>query len=271
MGGIEREPLFGYILRLQGSLRPGAGPGFYMNSRFPRHKSKNGRKFTMLKRLIILLVLVSLSSSVFAQRFNKQDKSYGSRNNRWESSFLMGYQNSTSKDFEGGASLDIDKKFGWGITIGYNWTAKLNTAYKLFITKPNYSATIIPENPEIGPQTIDYTMSKYSHQFNATYNFMDRPFTPFVQAGLGFITLDSNIVDQPPTTGCWWDPWWGWVCNTTWSTYSKTGFSYNVGLGLRWDVNNAMFVRGSYNKEWISVDNGTLSFDILSFEGGLMF
>ena len=46
----------------------------------------------MLKRLIILLVLVSLSSPVFAQRFNKQDKSYGSRNNRWESSFLMGYQ-----------------------------------------------------------------------------------------------------------------------------------------------------------------------------------
>ena len=225
----------------------------------------------MFKRLIILLILVTISSSVCAQRFNKQQDSYGSRNSRWETSFLMGYQNSTSKDFEGGASLDIDKKWGWGFTLGYNWNAKFNASYKLMVTKPDYSATIIPEDPDLVPQTINYTMSRYSHMINATYNFMDRPFTPFVQAGIGFMTLDSNIVDQPPSTGCWWDPWWGWICSTTWSTYDTTRFAYNVGLGLRWDINNVMYVRGSYNKEWISLKNGSLSFDVLSFEGGLMF
>ena len=225
----------------------------------------------MFKRLIILLMLITLSSSVFAQRFNKKGDDYGSRNSRWEASFLMGMQNSSSKDFEGGASLDIDKKFGWGFTLGYNFNSKLNTSYKLFVTKPEYTAVIIPEDPEIGPQPIDYTMDKFSHQFNATYNFMDRPFTPFVQAGVGFMTLDSNIVDQPPTTGCWWDPWWGYICTTTWSTFKTTRFAYNMGLGVRWDINNAMYVRGSYNKEWISLKNGSMSFDILSFEGGLMF
>jgi len=225
----------------------------------------------MIKRLIILLLLLAVSTSVCAQRFNKKADSYGSRNDRWEASFLMGYQNSTSKDFEGGASLDIDKKWGWGFTVGYNWNSKLNTNYKLMMFKPGYSATIIPEDPEIGPQTIDYTMNRTSHMFNATYNFMDRPFSPFVQAGVGAMMLDSNIVDQPPTTGCWWDPWWGWVCNTTWSTYKTTRFAYNIGLGLRWDINNAMFVRGSYNKEWVSLKSGKLSFDTLSFEGGLMF
>jgi opacity protein-like surface antigen len=225
----------------------------------------------MIKRLIILLLLLAVSTSVCAQRFNKKADSYGSRNDRWEASFLMGYQNSTSKDFEGGASLDIDKKWGWGITVGYNWNSKLNTNYKLMVFKPGYSATIIPIDEDIGPQTIDYTMNRYSHMFNGTYSFMDRPFTPFVQAGVGFMTLDSNIVDQPPTTGCWWDPWWGTICSTTWSTYKTTRFAYNIGLGLRWDINNAMFVRGSYNKEWISLDSGSLSFDTLSFEGGLMF
>jgi len=225
----------------------------------------------MFKRLIILLMLITLSTSVFAQRFNKKGDDYGSRNSRWEASFLMGMQNSSSKDFEGGASLDIDKKFGWGFTLGYNFNSKLNTSYKLFVTKPGYTAVIIPEDPEIGPQTIDYTMDKFSHQFNATYSFMDRPFTPFVQAGVGFMTLDSNIVDQPPTTGCWWDPWWGYICTTTWSTFKTTRFAYNMGLGVRWDINNAMYVRGSYNKEWISLKNGSMSFDILSFEGGLMF
>ena len=93
----------------------------------------------------------------------------------------------------------------------------------------------------------------------------------FVQAGVGFMTLESNIVDQPPTTGCWWDPWWGYMCTTTWSTFKTTRFAYNMGLGVRWDINNAMYIRGSYNKEWISLDNGSMSFDILSFEGGLMF
>jgi len=225
----------------------------------------------MLKRLIIVLVLITLSSSVFAQRFNKKNTEYGARDNRFEASILAAYQNSTGKDSDEGSSLEIDKSWGWGITIGYNWTSKINTAYKLTVMKPDYTATIIPEDPEMIPQTIDYTMSKYSHQFNATYNFMDKPFTPFVQGGLGFMTLDSNITSQPPTTGCWWDPWWGYICTTTWSTYNTTRFSYNLGLGLRWDVNNAFYIRGSYNKEWVSLKSGTLDFDMLTFEMGLMF
>jgi len=255
---------------MEGSLGKGQ-PSLLFNISNRVIQIQNGWNFIMIKRLIILLVLITLSSSVFAQRFNKKNSEYGIRDSRIEASFVAAYQNSTSKDVEGGASLDIDKNLGWGITIGYNWTAKLNTAYKLTVNKPDYSATIIPEDPDIVPQTIDYTMSKYSHQLNFTYNFMDKSFTPFVQAGLGFMTLDSNITDQPPSTGCWWDPWWGWVCTTTWSTYKTTRFAYNLGLGLRWDVNNAFFVRGSYNKEWVSLKSGKLDFDTLTFEAGLMF
>jgi len=225
----------------------------------------------MLKRLILLLVLITLSSSVFAQRFNKQNTSYGARDSRFESSFLLNYQNSTSTDSEGGSALEIDSKAGWGITLGYNFTSKLNLAYKLTLTKPGYTATIVPEDPNIPPQILDYNMSKITHQFNGTYNFRDKPFTPFVQVGAGVTTLDSNVPDQPPTTGCWWDPWWGYICTTTWSTYKTTKFSYNVGLGLRWDVNNFFFMRGAYNKEWVSVKSGTLSFDTLTLEGGLIF
>ncbi len=225
----------------------------------------------MLKRLILLLVLITLSSSVFAQRFNKQNTSYGARDSRFEATFLLNYHNSTSVDGENGASLDIDSKAGWGITLGWNWTAKLNTAYKLTLTKPGYSATIIPEDPTEPPQTIDYTMSKITHQLNATYNFRDKPFTPFVQVGAGVTTLDSNVPSRPPVTGCWWDPWWGYVCSTTWSTFKTTKFSYNLGLGLRWDVNNFFFTRASYNKEWVSLKSGSLSFDTLTLEGGLIF
>jgi opacity protein-like surface antigen len=225
----------------------------------------------MLKRLILLLVLITLSSSVFAQRFNQQGRDYGSRNSRFEASLLLNHNSSVSKDLEGGSKLDIDSGTGWGITLGWNWNSKWNTAYKLTVVNPDYTARIVPEDPEIAPQTLNYDMSKVSHQFNATYNFLDKSFTPFVQAGVGITTLDSNVPDQPPTTGCWWDPWWGYTCVTTWSTYKTTKFSYNAGVGLRWDVNNAFYLRGSYNKEWISVDSGTLTFDTITAEAGLMF
>ncbi len=225
----------------------------------------------MLKRLILLILLIALSSSVFAQRFNKKSSSYGVRTSRFEASVLLPYQNSTSKNFNGGSELKIDSKAGWGIGIGWNWTAKWNLAYKLTVTKPGYSATIVPEDPAETPQTIDHNMSKYSHQFNVTYNFRDRAFTPFVQAGAGMTTLDSNILSRPPAVGCWWDPWWGYICVADWKTFKTTKFSYNLGLGLRWDINNAVFTRASYNKEFVSLKSGSLSFDTMMLELGLIF
>lgn len=225
----------------------------------------------MIKRLILLLILISLSSTVFAQRFNKQDNSYGSRDGRWDASLLLAYQNSVSREVEGGSSIDVDSKLGWGLSVGWNWNTHLNFAYKLTVNNPDYTAIIVPEDTTIQPQTLSYNLSKVTHQLNATYNILNRSFTPYIQAGLGVTSIDSNIPDSPPTTGCWWDPWWGYICSTTWSTYKKTAFSYNVGVGLRWDINNFLFMKGAYNKEWVSVDSGSLSFDTVSMEAGLMF
>ena len=95
--------------------------------------------------------------------------------------------------------------------------------------------------------------------------------TRFIQAGAGMTTLDSNIPDQPPLIGCWWDPWWGFTCITEWSTFKTTEFSYNLGLGLRWDINNALFTRASYNREFVSVKSGSLTFDTVTLEFGLVF
>jgi opacity protein-like surface antigen len=237
---------------------------------FPNQNSRK-RYSSMIKRLILLLLLISLSSSVFAQRFNKQDNSYGARDSRFESSFVLAFQNGMDYSVEGGGSIDVDSSLGWGITLGWNWTEHWNLSYKLTLNNPGYTAVIVPEDTSLPAQTLDYKMSKGTHMLNATYNFRDKPFTPYIQAGVGVTVLDSNVPDSPPTTGCWWDPWWGYICSTTWSTYKKTAFAYNIGLGLRWDVNNALFFKGAYNKEWVSVKSGTLSFDTLSVEGGLMF
>ena len=39
-------------------------------------------------------------------------------------------------------------------------------------------------------------------------------FTPYVTGGIGYAFIDTNIPDSPPQTACWWDPWWGYVCDT---------------------------------------------------------
>jgi opacity protein-like surface antigen len=224
-----------------------------------------------VKRIFILFVLLALSTSLHAQRFNKKQIQEGQRGGQWEATVLVQSSQGTSKDFDQGQSLDIDSSIGWGFTVGWNWTEKLNLAYKFTMNKPDYSAVIVPEDPEIPPQTVNYTLTKYAHQFNLTYHFLKGPLTPYIQAGAGWITLDSNIINQPPVTGCWWDPWWGYICTTTWSTYDTTKFSYNAGLGLRWDINAAVFMRGAWNREFVSTDNGNLDFDTLTLEAGLMW
>jgi opacity protein-like surface antigen len=225
----------------------------------------------MMKRLLLLLLLIAVSSTIHAQRFNQKPMYDGLRDVEWEASLLVQFQDGTGEEYENGAALDIDDEWGWGFGIGYNFTPKWNVGYRFSLVKPGYSATIVPEDPDEPPQTIDYTMSKYTHQFNATYHFLSGPLTPFVQAGAGWTKLDSNIISRPPTTGCWWDPWWGWICSTTWETFETTEFSYNLGLGFRWDVNELFFTRGSLNREWVKAGRGTLTFDSLSLEAGIMW
>jgi opacity protein-like surface antigen len=224
-----------------------------------------------LRKIALLLVLLLLSTSLHAQRFNKQPDYAGLREDTWEASLLVGSQSGVSASGENGSSVDIDSEFGWGFSVGWNMTPKWNFAFRFMLAKPDYTAVIVPEDPEIPPQTLNYTASRYSSQLNATYHFFRGPLTPYVQAGIGYSRLDSNVPSTPPVTGCWWDPWWGYICNTTWSTYETSEFTYNVGLGLRWDINGALWMRGTWNREFFSADRADLDFDTLTLEAGLMW
>jgi len=227
----------------------------------------------MLKRLALIVVLITTSSAVMAQydHVKKKRSSVDSRDGRFETSLVLNYQNSINEKTEGGAALNVDSVVGWGIGLGWNWTSKVNLSYKYLSSKPHYLATTIGEDPASEPQVIDHTMTKISHQFNVTYHFMDGAFSPFVIGGVGWVKLDSNIPSEPFQASCWWDPWWGYICAGEWKTFSTTEFVYNLGLGFRWDINNAIFTRGSYSREFIKLKNGSLDLDMAMLEIGLMF
>jgi len=227
----------------------------------------------MLKRVTLILLLLLSSSAVLAQYDNpkKERAQFGSRDGRFETSVILAYQSGISEEGEGGSSLDIDGNAGWGVTFGWNWTAKLHLQYRLTSNEPKYLAVIVPDEPDALPQDIERKMSKFSHRLNASYHFMGGGFSPFVTGGIGYTKLDSNFPKGPPQVGCWWDPWWGYICFGEYNTFSTSEFTYNVGVGARWDINNAIFTRAEYNREFISLDNGTLDFDTFSLEVGLMF
>jgi opacity protein-like surface antigen len=225
----------------------------------------------VINRLVVLLLLIGISTSLHAQRFNTKRIHDSLRHGNWEAGLVTQYQNSSDLLGEQGSSIEIDGTWGWGFALGYNLSSRWHFGYRFTMNKPDYSATIVPEEPEEPDQTIDYQMTKYAHAFNATFHFFDGPLTPYLQAGVGWTKLDSNIINRPPVTGCWWDPWWGYICSTSWTTYDTSAFSYNAGLGLRWDLNSAFFTRMSYNREWVDLDAGSMDFDTLSLEAGLMW
>lgn len=229
----------------------------------------------MLKRFTIFVLLLMFSATVLAQydhpRKAKRHANTDSRDGRFEAGLVIPYQNSASIKGESGSGIEIDSSVGWGFFLGWNWTESVNFSYTFMMNKPKYVATIIPDDLLNQPIEIGYKMSKMDHRFNATYNILKRSFTPFVTAGIGYTKLDSNIPRGINEAACWWDPWYGYICATNWKTFEQSEFTYNVGVGVRWDFSDYIFSKAAYSKEFLSLDNGSLNFDYLSVEMGLLF
>ncbi len=227
----------------------------------------------MFRRISLVALLIIVSSSVLAQYDHprKKPSDAGSRDGRWEGSVILAYQTGIDKSYEGGSELSVDSTAGWGLSFAWNWTEKWNLSYRFLSTSPSYTALIVPEDSIEEPSTINHDMSKVSHQFNVTYNFSRKAFTPFVVAGIGWTKLDSNVPSAPPSVGCWWDPWWGYICISDWETYTTSQFTYNLGAGVRWDINNAVYTKASYVREFLSAENGSIDLDTAIIELGLMF
>ncbi len=99
--------------------------------------------------------------------------------------------------------------------------------------------------------------------FNLHYYFMTGRFTPFITTGVGWNFVDTNIPTEPPQVGCWWNPWYGYICQDFQDTKNVDGFAYQLGAGLRYRVNPSISVSGGYQMSWLDFPkaDGTPSFD----------
>ena len=190
------------------------------------------------KLAILLLALPAVS---FAQYGG------GSRAQTWDFSFGGIYQDGEQATGSGGSSLDMSSELGLAFNVGYSFTNKLALSADFDFIRPNYTAIIADENDPDNTQRIDHELSQFNGRFKGTFNFMDGPFTPFAELGLGWTYIDSNVADGPPVTGCWWHPWWGYICSGFYQTFSGTEFSYGGSLGLRYELAGGSFIRASYS------------------------
>jgi opacity protein-like surface antigen len=88
-------------------------------------------------------------------------------------------------------------------------------------------------------------------RFNVDYNIINRRLTPFVTAGLGYQYLETELKNLPPVNFCWWDPWWGYICETSQPFASRTDFTWNAGAGLRWNITDNLVVKAMGGATWL--------------------
>ncbi len=185
----------------------------------------------------------------------------------WEAGFQVIDTASLTLGGEGGSGLRVDSETGWGISGGYNFTNQLAVLGDWTWSRPSYDARFVVEDTG-ETETLSASLDMTTLHVKGVFYFTEGALAPFVEAGLGWTRVDSNILDGPPTTGCWWDPWWGYICRNFYSTYEDTRTSYSAAVGIRWDLRNGMALRGSYGL--LELDTGSrtedASFDVIKID-----
>jgi opacity protein-like surface antigen len=198
-------------------------------------------RFGNRARALVALLLAVASTNVLAQR-----ESSGRAG-----TFEIGFQgtNISGDSYTGvnGAGIDVSNDTAFGVVGGYNFTDKFQVGAEMMWADPSYRVDRALADTGL-ISSVDAELDVATFILKAVYHFLDGPVTPYIEAGAGWVRVDSNIQEGPATTGCWWDPWWGYVCSTFYDTYSDTRTGYTYALGVRWDVNRDVVLRASYGK-----------------------
>lgn len=175
-----------------------------------------------------------------------------------------------------GTNVKVNDDVGWGFGFGYNFSENLLVGAEFTWLDASYDAFVATDfdGDQISDDSIEVSgvLDASNFQAFAQYNFMPRNITPFVRGSFGWTWIDSNIPAGPAQGACWWDPWWGYVCDTWQSTFSDTAFAYGAAAGIRAEMPSRFFVEGSYNLLWIDLDRGgSQSFDGFRVNLGWVF
>ncbi len=187
----------------------------------------------------------------------------------WDFSIQTRYVGSSDFEGEQGAQLSIEDDLGWGFDLGYN----INERFKLggFVSwrSVGYSARIVDAADANNTSGYGGWLDTANLALNATWNVLANRFTPYVQGSIGWAMVDTNIPAEIDY-GCYWDPWWGYVCGDYATTYGDDTASFALGAGVSWQLSTAFYIRAGYEKSWL--ESGTADgFDMFRFDMGFLY
>jgi hypothetical protein len=195
----------------------------------------------------------------------------GARAQRWEVNVGTRYIEGKSVTFDNGATADIDDTWSFLVGSWYNVSPQLQFGGELGFANIDYRGNATPAvgNPAAGLQVsgTGYTTSLI---FGGTYNFFKAPLTPYISANAGWIYTDTGVPDGA-ANGCWWYPWYGYVCGTYTYTKTWTDFTYGWGLGVRWDVSRGVFLRAGAQQSWWSPGTSQSTPNFISYRAEIGF
>jgi len=146
-------------------------------------------------------------------------------------------------------SLDIDNAFVYGIGYGYNMNDHWNINADLLFGSADTDVKV--SNVTVETEDMDYVL----FNVNLDYNLWKSRFTPLVTGGIGI--MDFGIDTTAVGVG----------------DVHDSDLSYNLGVGIRWDVEDNMFLKAVYRTTWSEfVDaDADMEYDIFSLSVAYMY
>jgi opacity protein-like surface antigen len=189
----------------------------------------------------------------------------------WDFGADIVYQLSGDAKFDGGSRLDFDDDLGLALAFGYRFTPRFELQFGIDWNTVNYHGTLQSASVPTLSANVHGDMESFTPHIDAVFNFMNGPLTPYVQGGIGWSFIDTNIPTGQVQIGCWWDPWWGQICTPYQATLSTDQLTYQAGLGVRWDFGEESTVRFSYEKTWFDLEHASSTPSWDQFKVGFVY
>lgn len=200
------------------------------------------------KVLLISVLVLLLAGQALAQIPSRFDRG---RTGRWDIALQTRYTTSRSFDMEGGSSISFKDDLGWGFGIGYNFNEAFNLGFKVSWKGLNYDATVVSaDDPPAESANVSGQMDSSTLALTGMWTPLKGRFSPYVNGSLGWVNLDTNVISGI-SSGCWYYPYWGYVCGNYTNTYGVSSGTYDLGLGLRIGVSEDLFFRVGYEHAWV--------------------
>jgi opacity protein-like surface antigen len=150
----------------------------------------------------------------------------------------------TVTGFNGTVQSKTEDSLAFGAGMGLNLTDHLNVNTDLLAGHIDTVASI----PQVAGAEADIGLTAWLWHANLDYNILKSRLTPLVTGGLGFVKIQAHP-----------------------ENIDETRFSYNVGVGGRWDIADRLALRVTYRWTWTKIEDADDPFLFKGVAANLIF